>query len=119
MSQATNLAEADKLADEKAEKRIGGGPATRRAGSRMFAERDGVWTDVAHTEKLRIVSVAPFSPAYFAVTRALPELTASLKVADQVLIAGRQASIRIVAGGVESLSAAELQRLVREFRSAA
>jgi Ca-activated chloride channel family protein len=119
MSQATNLAEADKLADEKVEKQIGGGPAIRRAGGRVFAERDGIWTDVAHTEKLRIVSVAPFSPAYFALTRALPELAASLKVADQVLIAGRQASIRIVTGGVESLSTNELQRLVREFRRAA
>jgi len=118
MSQATNLAEADKLADEKVEKQVGGGPAIRRAGGRVFAERDGIWTDVAHTEKLRIVSVAPFSPAYFALTRALPELAASLKVADAVLIAGRQASIRIVNGGSESLSAAELQRLVREFRRA-
>ncbi len=119
MSQATNLAEADKLADEKAEKVIGAGTTTRRAGSRVFAERQGVWTDVAHTEQLRIVSVAPFSPAYFAVTRALPELAASLKVGDQVLIAGRQASIKIGVGGVESLSTAELQRLVREFRRAA
>ncbi|MEO8635389.1 MAG: VIT domain-containing protein [Gemmatimonadales bacterium] len=119
MSQASNLAEADQLADAKAEKLSGAGPATRRAGSRVFAERDGVWTDIAHTEKLRIVSIAPFSPAYFAVTRALPELAASLKVGDQVLIAGRRASVRIATDGVESLSLAEVERLVREFRRVA
>ena len=119
MSQATNLAEADQLADDKAAKAAGAGPVTRRAGGRVFAEREGVWTDVAHTEKLRIVSIAPFSPAYFAVTRALPELAASLKVGDEVLIAGRLTSIKFAAGGVASLSRTEVQQLVREFRRGA
>jgi Ca-activated chloride channel family protein len=119
MSQAANLAEADQLADDKAAKAVGTGLATRRAGGRIFAEQQGVWVDVAHTERQRVVSIAPFSPAYFAIARALPELAASLKVGDQVLIAGRQASIRFVTGGVESLNAAELRQLVKDFRRTA
>jgi Ca-activated chloride channel family protein len=119
MSQATNLAEADQLADDKAAKSPGSGAATRRAGGRIFAERQGVWTDVAHTQRQRVVSIVPFSPAYFAITRALPELAASLKVGEQVLIAGRQVSISFVPGGVESLNAAELRQLVKDFRRTA
>ena len=119
LSQTANLAEADQLADDKAARMSGTGSATRRAGGRVFAEREGVWTDLAHTDRLRVVSIAPFSPADFAVTRALPELATSLSVGDQVLIAGRLVSLKIATGGTHTLSSEELHRLVREFRRTA
>jgi hypothetical protein len=63
-----------------------------------------------------MISVAPFSPAYFAVARALPELSESLGVGESLVIAGRRMSIKVVAGGKQSLSEADLRDLVRDFR---
>src|SRR5436189_4515812 len=52
----------------------GSGRAIQRLGARVFERRDSVWTDLRHGDSLRIVTVAPFSDAYFALLRALPEL---------------------------------------------
>ncbi|HYT04323.1 MAG TPA: VIT domain-containing protein, partial [Gemmatimonadales bacterium] len=46
--------------------------ATQRVGARLFVLRDSVWTDTRHGDSLRVVRVAPFSDAYFALLRALP-----------------------------------------------
>jgi Ca-activated chloride channel family protein len=88
---------------------------TRRLGGRLFVQRDGVWTDLRHADSLRIVPVAPFSDAYFALLRACPELAQPAALAP-VLVAGRRVSIKIAAGGRESLEPAEVTRLVAEFR---
>ncbi len=90
--------------------------ATQRVGGRMFVLRDGVWTDIAHGDSLRVVSVAPFSDAYFALLRALPELALPATLQPAVLVAGRHASIKIDAAGQTSWAEGELERLVREFR---
>jgi hypothetical protein len=63
-----------------------------------------------------VLTLAPFSPAYFAVVRSLPELTASLQVEHPVLVAGKRASLKVEAGGREKLSEAELRDFVRQFR---
>ena len=63
-----------------------------------------------------MTTVAPFSKAYFALARALPELGPSLKVGDTLLVAGRRASLKIAAGGQESLSDAEVRAFVKAFR---
>lgn len=113
MAKATNLAEADALA----ERRLAGGSAeVRRAGGRLFRRQGDVWTDVAHADSLRVVTVAPFSAAYFAVTRALPELREALAVADQALVAGRRASLAVGPAGRTTLTEAELRAFVRDFR---
>lgn len=113
MAKATNLAEADALA----ERRLAGGSAeVRRAGGRLFRRQGDVWTDVAHADSLRVVTVAPFSAAYFAVTRALPELREALAVADQALVAGRRASLAVGPTGRTTLAEAELRAFVRDFR---
>jgi Ca-activated chloride channel family protein len=116
MSYATTLAEADALADKKMASLGAERSEMRRNGGHVFRMKDGVWTDLAHTDSLKLFSVAPFSAAYFAVTRALPELTASLQGDDPVLVAGRQASVKIASGGRESMSAAEVNELVRLYR---
>src|SRR6266480_3587712 len=51
----------------------GGRPdRSQRVGGRVFVWRDSTWTDIAHGDSLRVVTVAAFSDAYFALLRALP-----------------------------------------------
>lgn len=116
MSQASTLSEAETAADEKFKAIGGSGGELKRAGGRMFSLTGGVWTDVNQSDSLRVLMVAPYSAAYFAVTRALPELAASLTVGDTVLVAGRRASLKVAAGGREKLSDMELREFVRAFR---
>jgi hypothetical protein len=89
---------------------------TRRIGGRLYILRDSVWTDLAARASQRTVTVAPFSDAYFALLRSLPELTPAVSLTPGVLVAGRQVNVKIAAGGVESWKPGELQRTVTDFR---
>jgi len=89
---------------------------TQRAGGRVFVWRDSTWTDIAHGDSLRVVTVAAFSDAYFALLRALPELVKPATLEPAVLVAGRRVSVKIQAGGTETWRPGELEQLVREFR---
>jgi Ca-activated chloride channel family protein len=89
---------------------------TQRVGGRLFIWRDSTWTDLSHGDSLRVVVIAPYSDAYFALLRALPELTASAALEPAVLVAGRRASIKIEGSGTTRWTPGELERLVREFR---
>ena len=89
---------------------------SRRVGGRLFVWRDSAWTDIAHGDSLRVVRVAAFSDAYFALLRALPELAQPAALEPAVLVAGRRVSIKIEAGGQTTWTDGELERLVREFR---
>ena len=91
---------------------------TRRAGGRLFVQRAGVWTDAAHADTLQVVSVASFSPAYFALLRVLPEIADCLVSEDDVLIGGQRLSIRIGTSGLTEWKAGELERTVKGFRGA-
>src|SRR5690348_13181925 len=53
-------------ADSIAVAERGGANRTQRVGGRMFTWRDSTWTDIAHGDSLRVVTIAPFSDAYFA-----------------------------------------------------
>jgi len=89
---------------------------TRRIDGRLFMLRQDVWTDLRHVDSLPITAVAPFSDAYFALLRALPELERAVALTPAVLVAGRRASIEIAARGKTAWRPGELERLVREFR---
>ena len=89
---------------------------TRRAGGRLFILRDSTWTDLGHGDSLPVITVAPFSDAYFALLRTVPELRPAATL-GQVLVAGRRVSVKIAAGGKETWRAGELEALVRDFRS--
>ncbi|HTT69123.1 MAG TPA: VIT domain-containing protein [Gemmatimonadales bacterium] len=93
-----------------------GRSAVRRVGGRLFVQSDGVWTDAAYRDSLKVVEVAPFSDAYFALVRALPEIARCLPVGDQVLVAGRHTGVRIAATGLTAWRTGQLEALVREFR---
>jgi len=90
------------------------GQAQHVAG-RLFVDKNGVWTDLRHADSLRVVTIAPFSPAYFEVLRQLPELTAVVQRFDRVLVAGRAVSIRFDADGRTAVS--EVADVVARFRS--
>jgi Ca-activated chloride channel family protein len=89
---------------------------SQHVGGRMFTWREGVWTDIAHGDSLRVVSVAAFSDAYFALLRALPELGQPATLEPAVLVAGRHVSIKLQADGKSQWAPGELAQLVREFR---
>jgi hypothetical protein len=82
----------------------------------VFVDRGGVWTDLAYKAGSPTVSVAPFSPAYFALVRALPELAPWLAVGDEVVIAGGRVSIRIDPAGRTEWRGGELAATVRDFQ---
>jgi Ca-activated chloride channel family protein len=96
-------------------RRSRGAPA-ERIGARLFLLKDSVWMDTHHGDSLRVVTVAPFSPAYFSLLRALPELVQPAGLQPAVLVAGRRVSVKIQEGGLETWGAGELTRVVREFR---
>jgi hypothetical protein len=89
---------------------------TQRIGGRLFIMRDSTWTDLGHGDSLRVVSVAPYSEAYFALLKALPDLREAAALEPAVLVAGRRASIKIGEGGKTRWNLGELERLVRDFR---
>jgi Ca-activated chloride channel family protein len=114
---AADHAAASRLAE------IAGAPApgaarVRRQGGRLFVLVDSVWTDALQRDSLEVTAVAPFSDAYFALARALPELVPYLAVGDHVLVAGRRASVKISASGRATWRSGELEALVRAFRGA-
>ena len=95
------------------------GSAARAAGGRLFRQRDGVWTDVAHDAAKRIVRVAAFSAAYFDVLRALPELEPVLRELSTALIGGAEVSVQVGDEGLREISTSELRALVSGFRGMA
>lgn len=90
------------------------GQAQHVAG-RLFVEKDGIWTDLRHADSLHVVTIAPFSPAYFALLRALPELMPVVQRFERVQVAGRAVTIRFDAGGLTS--EAGVAALVARFRA--
>lgn len=90
------------------------GQAQHVAG-RLFVEKEGIWTDLRHADSLRVVTIAPFSPAYFALLRALPELVPVVERFARVQVAGRAVTIRFDAGGLTS--EAGVAALVARFRA--
>jgi Ca-activated chloride channel family protein len=102
--------------DELLRGRAGINP-TRRVDGRLFILRQDVWTDLRHADSLSVTKVEPFSDAYFALLRMLPELGHAVALTPAVLVAGRRVSIEIAAGGRTAWRAGELERLVKEFRS--
>jgi Ca-activated chloride channel homolog len=101
--EARSLAEVDSASTAS-----GSTGAARRIGARLFVLRDSVWTDarsdassVADLDKVR---VRPYSPAYFALLRAVPELGEPFGLGDRVLVFGRRVVVEVAADGDEQLS---------------
>jgi Ca-activated chloride channel family protein len=91
-------------------------PETRRAGGRLFIRRGRVWTDVGQADRITVTAVVAYSKAYFDLVRQLPEVAPCLSAGEEVLIAGRQASVQIGSSGIEIWQPGQLAALVRNFR---
>ena len=113
---AAGAATLNEAAAEDALRTESRGTRTERAGGKLFFLHDSVWTDLAHTTSLPVVTVAPFSDAYFALLGALPELVGPARLAPAVIVAGKRVSLQLANGGKETLGNGELERIVREFR---
>ena len=85
--------------------------------SPVFEMRAGIWTDLAIRTKAAPVEIEPFSNAYFALLRALPELEQVWKALPSSVTGGNRIAIAVKSGGKKQLSAAELNNLVTRFRS--
>lgn len=87
----------------------------RRAGGRLFAWRDGAWTDLGHRRELPVTTVAPFSKAYFEVVAASPALRERLAVGTPVIVAGGRASLRVADSGIAEWRPSAMARFLKEF----
>ncbi len=121
MMGAGSLAAADQAAETRLGELASGpnhGRNVRRVGGKLFVQIGTVWTDVAHQDSLRVEQVAPFSEAYFQLVRVLPQIAPYLRIGDEVLVAGRHASIKLTPTGATTWRPGQLQTLVRAFRGA-
>ena len=89
--------------------------ATRRLAGRIFAKRGGIWTDASHHDSLKVTTIAPFSPAWFALVKARPALAEALGLDAPVIVAGRRVSVKVAEGGLTTWSAGALDRFLTEF----
>ena len=87
----------------------------KRAGGRVLALKDGVWTDLAHTDSLKVTTIAPMSKAWFALVAARPALTAALAQGHPLVLAGKRASLKVADDGRSEWGAGEMERFLREF----
>jgi hypothetical protein len=63
-----------------------------------------------------VLTVAPYSAAYFSLAHALPEIRPGLGLGEPVLISGRRIAIRVADGGMMTLTPEKLSATVKEFR---
>jgi len=94
---------------------VAGTPARQLAG-RAFVERDGEWRDISLRADAGVVTIEPFSEAYFGLLTRLPEVEPYWSAFDRVTVMGRDVAIRVAPGGRTRMGEAELDRLVRSFR---
>jgi len=118
LADSKTLAAADSAASDRLQSLSRGDAAAeiRRAGGRLFIRRGRVWTDVAQADRITVTDVAAYSKAYFELVRQLPEVAPYLPVGDEVLIAGRRASVRVGGSGIEVWQPGQLAEVVRNFR---
>jgi hypothetical protein len=78
--------------------------------------RDSVWTDTRPlADSVRVIRVQPFSDAYFALTRRLPELAPLFALGERVRVHGRRVAIEVTAKGVTTLDTAALEAVARDW----
>jgi Ca-activated chloride channel family protein len=101
------------------------GPAAegsvRQVAGRVFVSHTGVWTEAppAQASAAGLITIKLYSPAYFEVLRALPELVPMAQALVRLEVVGRSVRVRLDEVGRETLTAAELSALARDFRGAA
>jgi hypothetical protein len=107
---AVSLQAVDLLANESGSDKV-----ARMAANRRFVLSDSVWTDQVERPSAAVVTIRPYSPAYFAVTERLPELRDVFALGERVRVAGRNIVIVVGPSGAANLSAPELERIAANW----
>jgi Ca-activated chloride channel family protein len=108
MRDVQTLAQANAAAPElRAE-----GITSRRVDTRTFVLRDSVWTDARFTKGTRVVTVKPYSEAYFTLVRELPELASAFALGERVLVRGTSVAIAVAPDGTEKMTAEQIAAIV-------
>ena len=117
-STAAEMAVADQAAAERIEEAgVGSSEARRAVSGRVFAQRDGVWTDLSSDPDARTLRIRPFSEAYFELIRLLPELEPIVRELDRVSVGGGRLTLVFDDDGGARLTG-DRSALVRDFRAA-
>jgi hypothetical protein len=74
-----------------------------------------VWTDVNVRDSLRVVTIAPFSRAYFDLVAARPALREALAIGTPVLIAGTRVNLKVADNGTTTWATGAMSRFLQEF----
>lgn len=85
--------------------------STRQVGGHTFHWHDGVWTDARFRPGMNTVVIKPYSPAYFDLIAALPDLRAVFAIGDRLIVVGRARAIELSERGAEALSASAIAAL--------
>jgi Ca-activated chloride channel family protein len=64
-----------------------------------------------------VVSIQPFSDAYFTLLKALPELKTYWRASDKGTVDGKRVRIKLAADGVTQLDASRVASIVKQFRT--
>ena len=89
---------------------------SRRAASRSFTLVDSTWVDARPAGiGARVVTVKPFSPAYFTLMERVAELRELFGVGERMEIHGRAVTIRLAADGAARLDEAALTAITRDW----
>jgi Ca-activated chloride channel family protein len=88
----------------------------RRTTTRSFTLRDSVWVDDRPAaDSARVITLRPFSPAYFTVMERIGELREVFGLGERLEVHGRAVTLRLAADGVARLDAAALDALTRDW----
>ncbi len=82
---------------------------------RLFTLRDGTWQDWPTTLATRVVRVAAYSDAYFALLNRLPQLKDAFALGDHVAVQGRAVRLILDPAGETVLGAGTLDAIVRDW----
>jgi Ca-activated chloride channel family protein len=94
------------------------GVPARVVAGRVFRLENGVWKDVAHPAERVPLKIKVYSDAYFMLLSSLPELKPVFSELPRVLISGGDVSLEVGDDGVDSLTEARVNHIVRGFRGA-
>ena len=107
--EAKSLAAVDAMADAA-------GVQMKQVGTRQFVQNGNVWTDQRYVPTQRMVQVKAFSPLYFELVKQLNGFKEAMSLGDEVLVAGKGVAIQVGASGLDKMTAAQLQELVKSWQ---
>ena len=94
------------------------GAEVRSVAGRIFRRDGDVWTELSSDDDdLPVREVALYSPAFFDLVAALPELREAVAELQLVVVKGRAVAIRFDDDGATALTVDEVRSLVERFRA--